>query len=86
MKFRNIFLLNLLLFSASILAQSKTYRAEKEKKHNLIHTKLNVDFNFDDKSMNGEAWITAKPHFYATNTIALDANAMLIHEVSLNNK
>ena len=61
MKFRNIFLLNLLLFSVSILAQSTTYRAEKEKKHNLIHTKLSVDFNFDDKTMNGEAWITAKP-------------------------
>ena len=86
MKFRNIFFLNLLLFTASILAQSTTYRAEKEKKHNLIHTKLSVDFNFDDKTMNGEAWVTAKPHFYATNKIALDANAMLIHEVSLDNK
>ena len=60
------------------------YKAEKEKKHNLIHTKLKVDFNFEEKQLNGEAWVTAKPHFYATNTIVLDAKSMLIHEVSLN--
>ncbi len=51
-----------------------------------MHTKLKVDFNFDNKTMNGEAWVTAKPHFYSTNKIALDAKAMLIHEVSMNNK
>ncbi|WP_075342219.1 M1 family metallopeptidase [Tenacibaculum agarivorans] len=62
------------------------YRGEKDKIHNLIHTKLKVDFNFEQKTMNGEAWITAKPHFYATNTLTLDAKAMLIHEVSMDNQ
>ncbi|WP_375240680.1 M1 family aminopeptidase [Polaribacter sp.] len=60
------------------------YRAEREKTHNLIHTKLKVNFNFDKKELNGEAWVTAKPHFYATNLFTLDAKAMLFDEVSLN--
>ena len=65
---------------------SDLYRAEREKLHDLVHTKLKVDFNFSDKTMNGEAWITAKPHFYESNKIILDAKAMLIHEVLLNNQ
>ena len=35
--------------------------------------------------MNGEAWVTVSPHFYATNKISLDAKSMIIYEVSLNN-
>jgi aminopeptidase N len=47
---------------------------------------LKVDFNFEEKQLNGEAWVTAKPHFYASNTFVLDAKAMLIREVSINGK
>ena len=74
-----------MLISLLSEAQSKVYQPEREKIHDLVHTKLNVDFNFDNKTMNGEAWITAKPHFYSTNFITLDAKAMLIHQVSMNN-
>ena len=60
------------------------YKATKEKTHTLVHTQLKVDFNFEKKQLNGEAWVTVKPHFYATNRLTLDAKSMLIHEVSLN--
>lgn len=86
MKFSKFFLL--LLFCAAIASFSQNttqYKAEREKTHNLVHTKLKVNFNFSKKTMNGEAWITAKPHFYTTQTIALDAKSMIIHNVSLNN-
>ena len=36
--------------------------------------------------MNGQAWVTASPYFYATNKVSLDANSMRIHEVSLDTK
>jgi len=76
-----------LMYSIQGISQRvSAYRGEKDKIHNLIHTKLKVDFNFEQKTMNGEAWITAKPHFYATNTLTLDAKAMLIHEVSMDNQ
>lgn len=59
------------------------YRAEAEKINSLVHTKLDLKFDFQKEQVNGEAWITAKPHFYDTNVLTLDAKAMLIHEVSL---
>lgn len=62
------------------------YKPEREKIHDLIHTKLKVDFNFQEKTMNGEAWVTLSPHFYPTNEVELDANTMLIKEVKLNSQ
>tara|TARA_R110001592_G_scaffold2696_14_gene15410 strand:- start:70 stop:2511 length:2442 start_codon:yes stop_codon:yes gene_type:complete len=85
MKYQKIIVFCFVLISLLSEAQSKVYQPEREKIHDLVHTKLNVDFNFDNKTMNGEAWITAKPHFYSTNFITLDAKAMLIHQVSMNN-
>lgn len=76
----------LLIVSFTTFSQTLDYKPEREKTHNLVHTKLKVDFNFIEKTMNGEAWITAKPHFYASNTFILDAKAMLIHEVALKGK
>lgn len=60
------------------------YRGERDKIFNLEHTKLKVDFNFDKQTMNGEVWITAKPHFYPSQKLTLDAKAMLIHKITLN--
>ncbi|MCH3885237.1 M1 family metallopeptidase [Tenacibaculum aquimarinum] len=81
-------ILSLLIALTSLVAtaQTTTYRAEKEKEHKLIHTKLKVDFNFQEQKLNGEEWLTATPYFYATNKITLDAKAMLIHEVKMNNR
>jgi aminopeptidase N len=85
MKFQKIVALSFLLFSFTSFTQSASYKAEREKINDLVHTKLKVDFNFSNKTMNGEAWITAKPHFYNTNKVTLDANSMLIHKITLNN-
>ena len=85
MKFKKIVVFCFLLMNLLSAAQNATYQAEREKIHDLVHTKLRVDFNFNNKTMNGEAWVTAKPHFYSSKTITLDAKAMLIHEVSINN-
>ncbi len=73
-----------MLIGSINFAQSRAYKSEREKIHDLVHTKLKVDFNFLNKTMNGEAWITAKPHFYSTNTITLDANSMIIQKVTMN--
>lgn len=52
----------------------------------LIHTKLEVSFNWEKSQLNGVATITAKPHFYATDSIILDAKAMEIHDVKIDGK
>ncbi len=86
MKLSNILFTAIFCLQQLIVAQNPTYQPERERIHNLVHTKLNVDFNFASKTMNGEAWITAKPHFYSSKSIILDAKAMLIHEVKMNQK
>src|SRR5690554_1001024 len=59
------------------------FRAEAERLTALVHTKLDLKFDWEKEHVNGEAWITAKPYFYDTNKLILDAKAMLIHEVAL---
>lgn len=86
MKYQKIVVVFFMLIGFASIAQNASYKPEKEKIHDLVHTKLKVDFNFEDKTMNGEAWVTAKPHFYSKNKITLDAKAMLIHEVSMDDK
>ena len=63
--------------------QMDIYRAESEKINDLVHTKLDLKFDYQKEQVNGEAWITLKPHFYETNKLTLDAKAMLIHDVEL---
>ena len=84
-KKRILFLFVMLTF-VGFSQNTLNYKPERDKIHDLIHTKLKVDFNFKEKQLNGEAWVTAKAHFYATNKITLDAKAMIIHQVSIDNK
>ena len=59
------------------------YRATSTKINDLIHTKLDVSFDFSRSYMYGKAWITLKPHFYPTDSVNLDAKSMEIKEVSV---
>ncbi len=61
----------------------KIYRATPAKINDLIHTKLEVSFDFPRSWMYGKEWITLKPHFYPTDSLTLDAKSMEIKEVSL---
>ena len=72
--------------AAQIKDPLKVYRKENDKTTVLDHTKLKVSFNFKEKQLNGEAWLTLQSHFYESNTVSLDAKAMLIHTVKLDNK
>ena len=87
MKIQKFLFLLILMFRFVVFSQTyNSYRPEREKIHDLVHTKLKVDFDFAKKQLNGEAWITAKAHFYATNLFTLDAKAMIIEQVSSNNQ
>ena len=61
----------------------KTYRASYPKTNELVHTKLEVKFDFEKAWMYGKAWLTLKPHFYATDTLTLDAKGMDIKEIAI---
>ena len=48
----------------------------------LIHTKLDVNFNWEKQYLNGKATILLKPYFYSIKEIILDAKNFEIKEVS----
>ena len=52
----------------------------------LIHTKLEVNFNWAKSQLNGLATITAKPHFHVSDSLVLDAKGMDIKKVEMNGK
>ena len=89
MKLQRLFFVIILLLSCfSLFSQiqdpTTLYRKERDKINDLIHTKLKVNFNFENKELNGQEWVTLQPHFYKTKEVVLDAKAMIIHAVSLN--
>ncbi|MEJ7684260.1 MAG: hypothetical protein WKG06_41695 [Segetibacter sp.] len=61
----------------------KMYRAAATKINDLVNTRLDVKFDYNKAYMYGKAWITLHPHFYATDSLNLDAKGMNINEVSV---
>lgn len=61
----------------------KEFRESSTRINDLVHTKLDVKFDFDKAYMYGKVWITLKPHFYKTDSLTLDAKGMDIHKVAV---
>jgi len=75
------------LDEVTVTVPASDYRASVTKSFDLIHTKLDVSFDWEKHYLMGEATITMKPHFYPAATILLDARGMEIKRVaSINNK
>jgi aminopeptidase N len=53
---------------------------------NLIHTRLDVSVDWAKAYLYGKATITAKPHFYPSDSLILDAKGMTINSVKLDGK
>ena len=64
-------------------AWKKIYRAFATKTNDLVHTKLDAKFDYSKSYLNGKVWITLKPHFYATDSLQLDAKGMNINKVAV---
>ncbi|HEV8079528.1 MAG TPA: M1 family metallopeptidase [Chitinophagaceae bacterium] len=90
---KKIFFLLTLLFPFLLKAQveeqpkdtswKKIHRVTTPKINDLVHTKLDVKFDYDKAWMYGKAWITLRPHFYPTDSLSLDAKGMAIKEISI---
>ena len=61
------------------------YRASVTKVNDLVHTKLDVRFDYAKRYLYGKEWVTLKPHAYPTDTLRLDAKGMDIKAVALMN-
>nr|MBC7614305.1 M1 family metallopeptidase [Pseudopedobacter sp.] len=63
----------------------KIYRATPAKINSLIHTKLDVKFDYKKAYLYGKEWVTLKPFAYPTDSLTLDAKGMDIKTVALVN-
>jgi len=59
------------------------YRATATRINDLVHTKLDVSFDYDKAWMYGKEWVTLHPHFYPIDSLTLDAKGMEIKEIAL---
>lgn len=59
------------------------FRESHETTNDLVHTKLEVRFDYAKAYLYGKEWVTLKPHFYTTDSVVLDAKGMDIKEVSI---
>lgn len=59
------------------------YNPARTKINDVIHTKLEVGFDWANQYLDGEATIDIKPYFYPTDSLTLDAKIFNIHEVAV---
>jgi aminopeptidase N len=58
------------------------YRNTAKMDNDILHTKLEVKFDWAKQHLLGKATITAKPYFYPVNTLVLDAKSFLIGKIT----
>jgi len=59
------------------------YNPSAPRVSDIIHTKLEVNFDYKKARMNGKATIDVKPHFYPVKTLVLDAKNFDIHKTAI---
>jgi aminopeptidase N len=58
-----------------------SYQPAATKLHDLIHTKLEIKFDWEKQQLHGTATIQLKSHFYPQSQLILDAKNFIVHSV-----
>ena len=58
------------------------YNPSPKREHDLLHTKLDLRFNWEKEQVLGKATLTLKPYFYPTDRVLLDAKGFDFHKVT----
>ncbi len=74
-------LLDTINIVANETPKKEIYRASNTRSNDIIHTRLDVNFDWNTSRMNGKAEIQIKPYFYATNMLYLNARGMDVKSV-----
>ena len=77
----------ILLDTISVIANEPTrktiYQASNPIRHDIIHTQLEVSFDWKLCQLIGKASMQLKPHFYATDKLYLDARGMELTNIEV---
>ncbi len=63
--------------------KKKNYRGSATLQNDILHTRLDVKFDWEKSQLEGRASITAKPYFKPTAELDLNARGMNIHSVEV---
>lgn len=58
------------------------YNESHTQTHDLLHTKLNLEFDWQNEQVIGQATLTLKPYFYPSDELVLDAKGFVFNQVS----
>ncbi len=58
------------------------YSPSQKREHDLLHTKLDLRFDWENEQVVGKATLTLKPYFYATDKVTLDAKGFEFHKIT----
>jgi aminopeptidase N len=78
-----VIMLDTLEVKPTKIPEEKVYRASNTREHDIIHTKLEVSFDWQNAWLFGKATIEGKPYFYTTNKLVLNARGMDLNKVQL---
>ena len=60
----------------------KEYNPSAKRENDLLHTKLDLRFNWEKEQVTGKATLTLKPYFYPTGKVTLDAKGFEFQKVT----
>lgn len=75
-----------LVISADSIAKQPRYNAAAPLDVRLLHTQLDLKFDWEKVQVNGTAIVYATPHFYNQDSLVLDAKGFQIHDLQLYQK
>jgi aminopeptidase N len=61
----------------------ESYQSTSTRVSDIIHTDLDLFFDWENQAVKGEARLTVKPHFYSQREVELDAKDFEIHQVGI---
>lgn len=69
----------------TLLVEDKqlTYNPSEKRVNDLLHTKIEISFDWEKQWAYGKATLSFKPFFYKTNMLALDAKGFQLNEIAL---
>ena len=82
---------SLVVTAPRIIKEEKDYKLPKynasyTRTHDLIHTKLDLKFDWANEKVIGKATLTLEPLFYSSNTLTLDAKGFVFNQISFEGK
>jgi aminopeptidase N len=72
-----------MLDTVDVKAFPGEFKGSAKRDFDLLHTKLEVSFDFEKKHLLGKANLTLKPYFYPSDELVLDAKGFNINKVAL---